>query len=341
MTISNTEALDAPPFHLRVLRTVGGTNLSLLATIVVLSAIVTSQESVFLTRANLVNIGANAVVVGLLALGETFVIVSGMLDISVGSAAAVASVVAALIITNTIDSIGSGAILIGLAGAVAAGMTLGAVNGLIVTKLRVNPIITTLGTLSAYRGLALLIAPDGKPVSVINGTLREIGTGRIFGVPYTLIILLVAAAACHLLLSGTRFGRNTYAMGGNETAARLAGVPTMRLKVQLYMVCGLLVGIAGFVLLARTSSGGPAAGDGLELQAITAVFLGGAVMEGGKGTIAGTTLAVILIGVLSNGMNLVGVPTFYQEVAKGLLLILAVGGNQYREARAARRRVAT
>jgi ribose/xylose/arabinose/galactoside ABC-type transport system permease subunit len=236
-------------------------------------------------------------------------------------------------------------------------VTLGVINGLVVTKLHVNPIIATLGTLAAFAGLAFLVAPGGKPVGVITQPdFTWLATGRLFptlpmpelagtrpwtGVPILFLIFMLVAAIYHVIMKYTDFGRSVYAIGGNDVAARLAGINLTRSKIAMYMLCGATAGLAGVLLTARTTSGNPINGVGFELQAITAVFLGGAATTGGKGTIVGTVLAVLLVGVLNNGMNLVGVGTFYQRVALGVLLIAAVALAQWRQAHAERARTRT
>jgi ribose transport system permease protein/L-arabinose transport system permease protein len=230
-------------------------------------------------------------------------------------------------------------------------MIAGAINGFIVTTLRVNPIIATLGTLAAFAGIAFLLAPDGKPVGVLTQPeFTWLAQGRFLtdmpvpslagsawtGIPVLTVILVIVAILIHLLMRYTDFGRAIYAIGGNPTAARLAGINLTRVRVYMYIISGAISGLAGVLLTARTTSGNPINGTGLELQAITAVFLGGAATAGGKGTVFGTFLAVILVGVLNNGMNLLGFNTFIQRVALGLLLIAAVAVSQWRQARAER-----
>jgi len=318
-----------------LLQSIGPENLSLLIALVVLVVIITTQTPYFFVPRNLLNIGMNISVVGLLAVGMTFVIVSNGLDISVGSIAGVASISAAMMVTylHTVP----GGILVGIA----IGAALGAVNATIITYLRVNPVVATLATLSAYQGLAFLIAPGGRPVGVLDQTFALLGSGRVFefgsfpGVPISFILLVVVACAGHFVLRSTVFGRSVYAMGGNPAAARLAGINLTRMKYYIYTLSGALAGLAGVIVTARTSSGQPMSGTaGLELETITSVFLGGAILAGGKGTIVGSMLAVVLLGVLSNGMNLLGIPTFYQLVAKGFLLVVAVAIGQFRMARA-------
>lgn len=327
----------APGALKRITNAVGAENLSLIIALAILVALIASQTDAFFQTRNLLNIGQNISVVGLVAIGVTIVIVSAGLDISVGSIAGVASVVSALIITQYGTEIGS------VAGGIAAGAALGLVNAAVITFLRVNPVIATLATFSAFRGLAFLIAPGGRSIGVLDPEFVWLGVGRLFagenfpGIPVPLVILVGVAIIAHFVLRYSVFGRSVYAMGGNPTAARLAGINLTRMKFMMYSASGALAGLAGVIVTARTSSGQPASGtQGLELEAITAVFLGGAILAGGKGTIAGTMLAVLLIGTLSNGMNLMGIATFYQLVAKGLLLIIAVAIGQWRMVRAER-----
>ena len=352
----------------RVINTIGVDNLSLIGALILIVAIIVVLQPLFLSWQNLMNsLSQSIVIVGLLAIGETVVIVAGMLDISVGSIASVASVTAAsaIVMGGVVVPGGyeiplpfvEGSMQLGILVGILTGVGLGVINGLIVTKLNVNPIIATLGTLAAFAGLAFLVAPDGKPVGVITQPdFTWLATGRLFpdlpvpelaggrpwtGVPMLFLIFVLVAIIYHVIMKYTDFGRTVYAIGGNAVAARLAGINITRNKIGMYMLCGATAGLAGVLLTARTTSGNPINGVGLELQAITAVFLGGAATTGGKGTIVGTVLAVLLVGVLNNGMNLLGVGTFYQRVALGVLLIAAVALAQWRQARAERARTRT
>ena len=329
--------MKTPSLMTRAARFAGPENLSLIIALVLLVALLASQSPFFFATRNLLNIGQNMAVVGLIAVGMTMVIVSAGLDISVGSIAGCASVLAAIMVTFY-GSIAGGIVL-----GIAIGAVLGLVNAAIISLLRVNPVVATLATLSAFRGLAFLIAPEGKPIGVLDPTFALLGSGRWFafgefpGVPVAFMILIVVAVVGHFVMSSTVFGRAIYTMGGNPAAARLAGINLDRMKFYIYSISGALAGLAGVIVTARTSSGQPASGtQGLELEAITAVFLGGAILAGGKGTIFGTMLAVTLLATLSNGMNLLGIPTFYQLVAKGILLVVAVAIGQWRMARADR-----
>ena len=325
----------------QVVRLVGAENLSLLIILAIEVIVVTSQSPFFLGQRNLLNsLGQNIAVLGVLAVGETLVIIAGALDISVGSIAGIAGVVAALVLTSSWGNM-QDALVAGLV----AGLIAGLVNGSIVTFLRVNPIIATLGTFAAFRGIAFLIAPNGYPVGVgAHPTFTWLGSGRFLqsdafvGIPVILVILIVVAVLGHILMNYTDLGRSIYALGGNATAARLAGINLTRVRLLIYAFSGTLAGLGGVLLAARTTSGAPLNGQGMELQAITAVFLGGAATTGGKGAVMATMLAVLILGVLSNGMNLLGVQQYFQDVATGLLLVTGVAIAQWRSLRAERAR---
>jgi ribose/xylose/arabinose/galactoside ABC-type transport system permease subunit len=341
---------------------IGPDNLSLLFALAFLVFLITVASGwvgyeggdKFFSWQNLMNSIAQAIViVGLLAVGETVVIIAGGLDISVGSVASIGSVVSASVLVG-VGTVGSysfiptGNVYTAVLAGILAGMLAGAVNGFIITMLRVNPIIATLGTLAAFAGIAFLLAPDGKPIGVvtqpdftwlarerlfIDVDVPELNGSRWTGVPVLTVIFVGVTVLIHILMAFTDFGRAIYAIGGNEVAARLAGINLTRVRIMMYMLSGGVAGLAGVLLAARTTSGNPINGVGSELQAITAVFLGGAATDGGKGTVTGTFLAVILVGVLNNGMNLLGFNTFVQRVALGLLLVGAVAISQWRQAR--------
>lgn len=327
-TTAATPSVASPSIFRRILDIVGLQNVSLLIALAVLVGLISTQTDKFWLPANLLNIGVAVSLVGLVAVVQTVVIVSGGLDISVGSIAGFASVSAALALQGTGNNT-----LLGILAALGAGILCGVINGLIITVLRVNPVIATLATLSAFRGVALLVT-NGSAVGVLDERFNEIGSGRPLGIPIPIIILFGFALLIHILLRYTVWGRNIYAMGGNPIAARLSGVNLNRYRMGVYVLSGIGAAVAGIVLTARTHSGQPQSGSqGLELEAITAALLGGCALTGGKGTIFGTMLAVILLGVLTNGMILLGIQSFYQLVAKGALLVLAVTIQQYRLSR--------
>lgn len=366
-TTPTTMPQERNGFVRRAIDFIGADNLSLMFALVALVLLITvvsgwfgmTGGDKFFSWQNIMNSLAQAVVVvGLLAIGQTVVIIAGALDISVGSIASMGSVVAASVLVGVgaVGALGifpTGNVFIAVLAGILAGVLAGAINGFIVTTLRVNPTIATLGTLAAFAGFAFLLAPDGKPIGVVTQPqftwlaqgrfltalpVPPLGGSNWTGIPVLTVILILVALLAHILMSYTDFGRAIYAIGGNATAARLAGINLSRVRVVMYMISGGVAGLAGVLLTSRTTSGNPVNGTGLELQAITAVFLGGAATAGGKGTVFATFLAVILVGVLNNGMNLLGFNTFIQRVALGLLLIAAVAVSQWRQARAERAR---
>lgn len=304
----------------RVLDSVGVQNVSLLMALALLVIVIGAQDPNFFRWANILAIGTTISVFGLLAVGQTVVILLGALDISVGSMTGLASVVSAMVFMSTTSS------LLGIGAAVLVGLLCGLVNGVIIVYGRVNPVIATLATLAAFKGIAQLIS-DGRAQG-FTGTddvFVFLARGAILGIPVLIWIFAVVAVVAHLMLKYTDIGRNVYAIGGNDTAARLAGISINRYLVGTYAAIGVLAGLAGIMLTARTGSGQPISGSaGLELEAITAAALGGAALQGGKGTIGGTVLAVVLLGVLTNGLTVLGVNPFWQNVAKGALLVVAV-----------------
>ncbi|WP_433522220.1 ABC transporter permease [Nocardia pseudovaccinii] len=305
----------------RLVQAIGTGNLSLIGALVVIVAIFAWLNDGYLDPANLAGIGEAVTVFGLLAVVQTVVIICGALDISVGSQAGVASVISAMAFTVT-----SGNAWLGILAAIGVGLVLGAINGLIIVYGRVNPVIATLATLAAFKGVAQLIS-GGKAQGFVLGddVFIFIARGKILGLPVPVVILAVVAIGMHVLLKYTDIGRNIYAIGGNDTAARLSGININKYLIAVFVLAGAVAAIAGIILTARTGSGQPVSGsEGLELKAITAAALGGCALKGGKGTIGGTLLAVVLLGALDNGLNVVGVNTFWQNVAQGSLLVAAV-----------------
>jgi ribose transport system permease protein len=308
----------------RGVASLGPQNIGLLLALAVLVAIIRAQSPYFFLSSNLLNIGSAISVLGVLAIVQTVVIISGGLDISVGSIAGLASVVTATALAH-VSSFG-----FGLVAGLGIGLAAGTFNGLLITFGRVNPVIATLATFSAFRGAALLVT-NGNSVGVTNPSFDELGSGRIAGLPVPFVILLGVTVLFFIGLRYTDIGRNVYAMGGNPTAARLSGISLTRYKLGVYMLSGLIAGLAGILLTAKTTSGQPLSGSqGLELASITAALLGGAALNGGKGTIVGAFLGVTILGVLENGLTLLGVSSFYQDVARGVLLVAAVILQEFR-----------
>ena len=309
----------------RILGRIGIQNLSLLLALAVLLLVFGYlRGDVFFSTRNLTNIGMGVAILGVLAISQTSVIVSGGLDISVGSIVGLTTVATAMAIEAT------GTAGAGLAAGLVVGALAGLMNGLLINYGRINAVIVTLGTMSIFRGVAFLLS-DGQSISIFNDSFRWIGIGRVFGLPAPIWILILVAVGFYVFMHKSIVGRNYYAIGGNPIVARLSGLNLNTYRVSIYVLSGVAAGIGGILLAARTGSGQPISGSqGLELEAITAAFLGGCAMQGGKGTVIGALLGVAIIGVLNNGMILTAVPTFYQMLAKGTLLILAVLLAEYR-----------
>ncbi|MFE2476753.1 ABC transporter permease [Streptomyces sp. NPDC059389] len=304
-----------------LLGSVGGQNLSLIGALVLVLALFGWLNPAYLTWANIKVIGDAVTISGLLALVQTVVIVCGALDISVGSQVGVASVVSAMVFTST-----GGNALFGIAAALGAGLLAGLLNGAVIVFGRVNPVIATLATLAAYKGVAQLLSKGAAQGYVSNDDVFVfLANGAIAGVPVLLWVLAVVTLAIHLLLKSTDIGRNIYAIGGNDTAARLAGIDINKYLIAVYGLAGVVAAVAGVLLTARTGFGHPVSGsEGLELKAITAAALGGCLLAGGKGGVGGTLLAITLLGALDNGLTVQGVNPFWQNVAQGALLVVAV-----------------
>ncbi|WP_328667193.1 ABC transporter permease [Streptomyces sp. NBC_00322] len=305
----------------RLLDQIGVQNVSLLIALALLVALVGSQDANFFLAANLRSIGTAITITGLLAVVQTIVIICGALDISVGSIAGLGSVICAMAFEATSDNP-----VLGVGAALGVGLLCGLANGAIIVVGRVNPVIATLATLAAFKGVAQLVS-DGRArgYTGADDVFVFLARGSVFGVTTLIWVLAVVALGVHVMLKTTDIGRNIYAIGGNDTAARLAGININKYLMAVYALTGVVAAVAGILITARTGSGQPVSGsEGLELEAITAAALGGCAFKGGKGTIAGTLLAVLLLGVLSNGMTLLGVNPFWQNLAKGGLLVAAV-----------------
>ena len=272
----------------------------------------------FFTVQNLMIIVTQVSINALLAFGVTFIIITGGIDLSIGSMVAVTGVAAASFAhPDTYPVVVP--VLIGLL----AGLFFGAFNGFVITRSHVPPFIVTLGTMTIGRGLALILS-KGRPVSNLSDSFNFIGGGKILGVPTLILILVVAFIGCSILLKKTVIGRYMYAVGGNEQAARASGIPIGRVKMIVYTLGGLLAALAGILLTSRITTGQPNAGQGFELDAIAAAIIGGTSTSGGTGTMTGTLLGALLIGVISNGLDLLNVTSYYQEVVMGAIIIGAV-----------------
>ncbi len=282
----------------------------------------------FLTPENCWNILRQISVNLCLSIGMTLVILSGGIDLSVGAVLALAGAVAAGLLKGGLALPFLGLQLnFTVAGAVVAGILTGSaagwVNGLVITRFRLPPFVATLGMLSIARGLTMLWT-GGFPVTALGSGFGFIGTGAVLGMPMPVWIMLALTGIFSVLTRRTRFGRHLYAVGGSERAARLTGLRVNRIKLAVYTLGGALSGVAGLIVTARLDSAQPNAGLGYELDSIAAVVIGGTSLSGGRGSIGGTVLGCLIIGVLNNGLFLLNVSPFWQQVIKGLVILLAV-----------------
>jgi len=285
--------------------------------LIVLSVILWILTPYFLTVSNLLNIAQQTSINAIIAVGMTFVIITAGIDLSVGSILAFSGVVLAGVLRIGLPF--PLAILAGLG----IGLCCGLVNGLLVTYGRLPPFISTLGMMSVARGAALLFS-QGRPISGFSENFRFLATGEIFHIPTPVILMIVVYIIAHFVLTRTKLGRYTYAIGGNEEAAILSGVNVKFYKAMVYGLCGMLSGLAAIILTARLNSAQPIAGIMYELDAIAATVIGGTSLMGGEGTIVGTLIGALIMGVLRNGLNLLGVSSFIQQIVIGSVIIIAV-----------------
>ena len=272
----------------------------------------------FLTWSNLLIVVTQVSINALLAFGVTFVIITGGIDLSLGSMVAVTGVVAA-----SFAHPDAYPVVVPVFMGLLAGLAMGTFNGYIITRSNVPPFIVTLGTMTIGRGLALILS-KGRPISNLSDSFNFIGGGQLLGVPMPIFILVIMFALCSVLLNKTIAGRYMYAIGGNEQAARASGIPLNKMKMVVYTLSGGLAALAGILLTSRITTGQPNAGAGFELDAIAAAIIGGTSTSGGTGTMAGALIGALLIGVISNGLDLLNVTSYYQQVVMGIIIIGAV-----------------
>ena len=295
------------------------TKLGPLLALIVLVIFVTFLNPSFISATNLLNLLRQVSTNALIAFGMTFVIITGGIDLSVGSTLALSSALTAGMIVSGLDPLLAMIIGVGI------GFVLGAVNGLLITKGKMAPFIATLATMTIFRGLTLVFT-DGKPITGIGDSFifKFMGRGYLFGIPFPVILTLVFFAILFMLLHKMTFGRKTFAIGGNEKAAYIAGIKSDRIKVLIYAISGMMASISGIIITSRLNSAQPTAGTSYEMDAIASVVLGGTSLSGGRGRIVGTLIGALIIGTLNNGLNLLGVSSFYQQVVKGIVIIIAV-----------------
>ncbi|WBW50706.1 ribose ABC transporter permease [Peptoniphilus equinus] len=289
--------------------------------LVVFIVIISILRPNFLSSTNLLNVLRQTSINAIIAAGMTFVILTGGIDLSVGSILAFSAALGAFTLVQGYNFI------IAVAVSLAIGMISGLFNGVIITKGKAQPFIATLVTMTLLKGLTLVFT-QGRPISILQASglepYRSIGAGQILGIPTPVYIMAIIFIVCFYVLNNTKTGRYIYAIGGNEEASKLSGINTDKIKIKAYVINGLLAALAGIILTARLVSAQPNAGDGYELDAIAAVVLGGTSLVGGTGTILGTIFGALIIGILNNALNLMDVSSYYQMVVRAIVILVAV-----------------
>jgi len=278
----------------------------------------------FLSKTNLSSVVRQTAVINLMALGMTLVIISGGIDLSVGSILAMGGLLGTMAMAK------GQPILIGVFVGILTGCACGFLNGFLITRLRINPFIVTLGTLGILRGTTLIIS-NGLPVHEIPPAFSYLGEGNLVGVPFVLWVLVLCAFLVHVILEHTRLGRYAFSIGSNPDAAYYAGIPVAFHTTAVYAICGMLTGLGGMIEASRLMTGQPTAGQGYELQAIAAVVIGGGSLRGGEGSVIGTLVGAFIMGLLANGSDLLGISPYLQQAIIGATIILAVSFDELRK----------
>jgi ribose transport system permease protein len=298
------------------------------ATLILLLVGLTIASPYFLTVGNLSSVIRQTTVITIMAIGMTVVMASGGIDLSVGSMVGLTGVCGAMLISGHYPTV------IALLGAILIGAICGALNGAAVILLRIPPFIATLGALGIYRGITLLIT-GGIPIANLTHDFGVLANGNVLQVPVPLLFLVAVAGGVHLILKYTKMGRYAYAIGSNKEAARCSGIQIGMYTGLIYALSGALAGMSGMIEAARLVTGQPTAGDGYELRVIAAVVIGGGSLNGGQGTVMGTVIGSTIMGLLSNGCNLLGISPFLQQVIIGAVIVLAVSFDEFQRRRTA------
>jgi ribose transport system permease protein len=296
----------------------------MLLVLIVLCVILSFIAPNFATMTNMLNILRQASMAGICAIGMTMLILLGGIDISVGSAQGTVGVITVVVILAT------GNVLLGVVSGIVSGAFIGLVTAFVVTKMKLNPLIATLGMMSILRG-AVLVGTNGISIQIINEEFLNIGIGHVAGIPIPVIIWILLIVIFWFTLSCTSFGRKIYAVGGNEKAAKLSGIHVERIKVLVYVLSGILAAVAAIILASRMNSGQPTAGDGFEMTVIASVVVGGVSMSGGRGSLAGAMVGTLIFQVLANGLILLDINSFWQNILRGALIIIAVYIDEHRK----------
>ena len=294
-------------------------NLGTILALIILMVFVSILNPAFLQSNNLLNLMRQLIINGFIALGMTFVILTGGIDLSVGSTLALTSAIFAGLLQNGMNT--GLAILIALV----LGLVLGLLNGILITKGKLAPFIVTLATMTIFRGLTLVYT-DGRPIAGPRDdfAFKFLGKGQFLGIPFQVILFILTFLVLWMILNKTALGRKIYAVGGNEKASFISGINIDKVKIWVYVISSLMAVLSGLVLTSRLNSAQPTAGAAYEMDAIAAVVLGGTSMTGGSGSLTGTLIGILVLGVLNNGLNLLGVSSFYQQIVKGIVILIAV-----------------
>lgn len=298
----------------------------ILLILVLLSVLIQMKNPIFFTFNNLMDMGRNTSYTLIIAIGMTFVLIAKGLDLSVGSLLAICGLISALAMQAGVPVIVS--VLLGLL----TGAAFGAFNAFCIVKLKIPAMIATLGTMYMARGLVLVIT-KGQAVYPLPEPFTNFGKGSVLGIPNVVLLAVLLAVAAHVILTRTTYGRKVYAIGGNAETAGFAGISVPKTTASVYVISGVMAALSGIMTAARMGSGQPSVGDGTEMTVITAVIIGGTSLNGGAGTMLGTVLGALLMNVLSSGMNLVGVSAYWQKFVMGLIIIVAVGFDQYQRSK--------
>lgn len=285
--------------------------------LIILCLIVSIIAPRFLTLGNITNVLTQVSVNAIIALGMTFVILTGGIDLSVGSTVAITGAVAAYMVKGNVN------VLVAVILAIIIGAAIGYLNGFIVARGKIQAFIATLATMTIFRGVTYVFT-NGNPISGLGNSFMVIGNKKLAGLPLPVIFMILVFIIAAYVITQTRFGRYVYAIGGNEDSARLSGISTSKIKNLVYMISGITAAISGIIVTSRIGSASPNSGTGFELDAIAAVVLGGTSLAGGEGQILGTIIGAVIIGVLNNALNLLNVSPFYQSIVKGAVILLAV-----------------
>jgi len=313
-----------------LLRKFGQSEISvLLVALIVLSVVTYLLKPVFLSQRNIMNTLRQISLSAICGFGLTLIILAGEIDLSVGSQQAVAGIVSVLVLNSTKS------VLLAILAALLAGVVVGAINGLIVTKLKINSLIATLGTMAIWRGASMVYTQAVSIQSSVDA-FQQLATGFIGPIPNAVVMAVVIFAAIYFLLNYTTFGRYIYVIGGNQDAARFAGLPVARVKMAVYVIGSVLTMFAGVLLASRMASAQPTAGTGLEMIVIASIILGGVSLSGGIGSIVGATIGMVILGVLQNALTLMDVSSFWQDISRGVVIILAVALDVLRKERVAK-----